>query len=133
MVTVKPTVQPKLSDVLGDENPLTGEPWRFWTVAFWEQLAHFPSTKNHLPAQWSSLARAMAFEEAALLGHAPAAEGRLRVAKHGVDPDDLMRLRILMVEADVAEAKAPAKKTAAAKKAAAKKKTDPRGFLTAVS
>jgi hypothetical protein len=53
------------------------------------------------------------------------------MSKHGVDPDDLMRLRILTVEADVAEQKRPAAKKATAKKASPK--PDPRAGLSIVS
>jgi hypothetical protein len=131
VVEIKPGKQPTLISVFGRQNPMTGEPWRKWTLEFWKQLDGFPSTVNHLPAQWSSLARAIAYEEAAILGMAPAAEGRLRMSKHGVDPDDLMRLRILTVEADVAEQKRPAAKKATAKKASPK--PDPRAALSIVS
>lgn len=126
VVEIRPGKQPELVDVLGETNPRTGEPWRKWTLDFWAQLADFPSTKNHLPAQWSSLARAVAFEEASLLGVESPSEGRLRVAKHGVDPDDLMRLRILTVEAEVAEEKVGAKKPAAKKKPSGGQSSDAR-------
>lgn len=107
VVEVKPSRQPTLRRLLGEVNPLTGGPWRESTLLFWRQLGSFPTTSALLPAQWSSLARAVAYDEAALLGRGKVSpsEARLRLAKFGVDPDDLMRLRVQVVAADEAEAR----------------------------
>jgi hypothetical protein len=101
-----PATQPELADLLGETNPLTGGPWHQATLRFWQHLAEFPTTTNLQDAQWSSLARAMMIDDAMVSGETKlAAESRLRLAKYGIDPDDLARLRIQIVQADEAEEK----------------------------
>lgn len=106
VVHADPAVQPELSDLLGEVNPLTGTQWQKATLTFWRQLGEFPTTANLQAAQWSSLARAMAIDDAMVAGETKlAGEARLRLAKYGIDPDDLARLRIQIVQADEAEEK----------------------------
>lgn len=135
VVEIEPGEQPGLADLMGEVNPLTGEPWRDFTVDAWAELDGFPSTTKHLPAQWRRLAMALAYEEAGMLGKAPAGEGRLRMAAHFIDPADLMRGRILTVEADQAEKKQGKTPQPSAdddgEKPAAEKKVDPRLQLVA--
>lgn len=106
VVHADPAEQPDLADLLGETNPLTGSPWQRATLTFWRQLGEFPTTANLQAAQWSSLARAMAIDDAMVSGETKlAGEARLRLAKYGIDPDDLARLRIQIVQADEAEEK----------------------------
>jgi hypothetical protein len=106
VVHADPAKQPELADLLGETNPLTGSPWQRATLTFWHQLGEFPTTANLQAAQWSSLARAMAIDDAMVSGETKlAGEARLRLAKYGIDPDDLARLRIQIVQADEAEEK----------------------------
>ena len=103
VITMSPEAQPSLEDVLGDVNPVTREPWTESGRLLWSQLGGHPTTRALLPAQWSSLARAVAFDEAALAGRVPPSEPRLRFAKFGIDPDDMLRMRVQVVAADEAE------------------------------
>lgn len=112
VITMSPEAQPALEDVLGDVNPVTDEPWRPSSRTFWGQLGGHPTTRALLPAQWSSLARAVAYDEAALVGKCSASEARLRLAKFGIDPDDMLRLRVQVVAADEAERRGSAAKSA---------------------
>jgi hypothetical protein len=106
VVHADPAKQPDLDDLLGEVNPLTGAPWQAATVTFWRQLGEFPTTANLQAAQWSSLARALMIDDAMVSGETKlAGEARLRLAKYGIDPDDLARLRIQIVQADEAEEK----------------------------
>ena len=106
VVHAEPDPQPELTALLGEENPLTGEPWRMPTLLLWQQLGEFPTTNALQAAQWSSLARAVMIDDAMLSGKtALASEARLRLAKYGIDPDDLARLRVQIVAADEAEEK----------------------------
>lgn len=106
IVHADPAVQPALADLLGESNPLTGGPWQVATLTFWHQLGEFPTTANLQAAQWSSLARALMIDDAMVSGETKlAGEARLRLAKYGIDPDDLARLRIQIVQADEAEEK----------------------------
>jgi hypothetical protein len=106
VVHADPATQPELTDLLGKRNPLTGRAWRPATLLFWKHLGEFPTTANLQSAQWSSLARAVMIDDAMLAGETKlAAESRLRLAKYGIDPDDLARLRIQIVAADEAEEK----------------------------
>jgi hypothetical protein len=94
-VEAEAIAQPHLEDVLGEKNPLTGNHWSKPTLLLWSQLADFPSTANLLPAQWSSLARAFMLDDALISGDQKmAVEARIRLSKYGIDPDDLMRMRI---------------------------------------
>lgn len=128
---ISPDVQPTLASLFGELNPVTREPWREWTVTAWDELNGFPSTRNHLQAQWRRLAIALAYEEAALLGLVAPAEARLRMAAHFIDPADLLRGRIQTVEAAKAEKSVP--KPSPAKGKTSGKRPDPRHGLTAVS
>lgn len=104
VVTAAPAVQPDLVDLLGELNPVTGEAWKPATIALWRSLADFPTTTSLQLAQWHSLARAMIADDAYVSGHSKlAGEARLRLAKYGIDPDDLTRLRVQVVAADGAE------------------------------
>lgn len=106
VVTADPDPQPDLAALLGEVNPLTDEPWRMPTLLLWRQLGEFPTTSALQAAQWSSLARAVMIDDAMLSGKVSlAAEARLRLAKYGIDPDDLARLRVQIVAADEAEEK----------------------------
>lgn len=106
VVHADPAAQPELADLLGEANPLTGSQWQPATLTFWRHLGEFPTTENLQNAQWSSLARAVAIDDAMLAGETKlAAESRLRLAKYGIDPDDLARLRVQIVQADEAEEK----------------------------
>lgn len=97
--------QPHLFDLIGGLNPVTGEAWMPQTLDLWEHLGEFPTIKNGLQAaQWDMLARAMMIDDAALTNPKDyASEARLRLAKYGIDPDDLLKLRIQIVAADEAE------------------------------
>lgn len=104
VVVAEPADQPSLAELLGQTNPLTGVAWQQATILFWQQLAEFPTTANLQAAQWSSLARALMIDDAMVSGDPKlAGEARLRLAKYGVDPDDLARLRVQIVAADEAE------------------------------
>ena len=117
IVHADPAEQPTLVDLLGEVNPLTGAPWQTATVLFWQQLGEFPTTSGLQAAQWSSLARAMMIDDAMVSGETKlAAESRLRLAKYGVDPDDLARLRVQIVAADEAEDKRDPRRTTSARK-----------------
>lgn len=106
VVQADPDPQPELTALLGESNPLTGEPWREPTLLLWRQLGEFPTTSRLQAAQWSSLARAVMIDDAVVAGDAKlASEARLRLAKYGIDPDDLARLRVQIVAADEAEEK----------------------------
>ena len=94
-VVVSFSTQPLLEDVIGVNNPLTGMPWTRATLLLWSQLSDFPTTVNLLPAQWSSLARAFMLDDALMAGDQKmAVEARMRLSKFGIDPDDLMRMRV---------------------------------------
>ena len=131
VIEIEPDDQPTLAALFGENNPVTREPWMSWTLEAWEELNGFPSTQSHLMAQWRQLAKALAYEEAAMLGMAPPAEGRMRMSKHFIDPDDLLRGRIQTVEAMKAENAAGPKPPASGKPKA--KRPDPRRGLTSVS
>ena len=99
-----PADQPALTELLGHANPITNVEWQPATLLLWQQLAEFPTTANLQAAQWSSLARAVMIDDALVSGAVSvAAEARLRLAKFGIDPDDLARLRVSIVAADEAE------------------------------
>lgn len=104
VVVAEPVDQPSLTELLGTQNPLTDTEWHQATLLFWGQLSEFPTTAGLQPAQWSSLARAVMIDDAMIAGKLTlAAESRLRLAKYGIDPDDLARLRVQIVAADEAE------------------------------
>jgi hypothetical protein len=97
--------QPELSDLIGGINPVTDKAWMPQTLELWAHLGEFPTIKHGLQAaQWDMLARAMMLDDAALTNPKDyASEARLRLAKYGIDPDDLLKLRIQIVAADEAE------------------------------
>ena len=106
VVEVDPGVQPSLEDLVGDVNPVTGEPFTPMTLRFWDELSEFATLGLLLDAQWSLLARAMVLDDAVMRGEAKwAAEARLQMAKFGIAPDDVLRMRVQIVQADEAEAK----------------------------
>lgn len=100
--------QPLLEDLLGRVNPLTGIAWTRASLLLWSQLANFPTTKNLLPAQWSSLARAFMLDDALIAGDQKmAVEARMRMSKYGIDPDDLMRMRVVVSNSENQNVEAP--------------------------
>lgn len=106
VVEVEPSVQPPLVELVGDVNPVTGEPFTPATLRLWDELAEFATLGLLLDAQWSLLARAMVLDDAVMRGEAKwAAEARLQFAKYGLAPDDVLRMRVQIVQADEAEAK----------------------------
>lgn len=116
VVVAEPVDQPSLTELLGTTNPLTGSEWHQATLLFWEQLSQFPTTAELQAAQWSSLARAIMIDDAVIAGKLGlAAESRLRLAKYGIDPDDLARLRVQIVAADEAEERRGPKVTSSAR------------------
>lgn len=106
VVEVTPGGQPPLTSIVGDINPITGEPFTEMTLRFWDELAEFATLGLLLTAQWSLLARAMCLDDAVMSGEAKwAAEARLQLAKFGIAPDDVLRMRVQVVQADEVEAK----------------------------
>lgn len=106
IVEVEPGAQPTLESLVGDVNPVTGEPFTLATLRFWDELSEFATLGLLLDAQWSLLARAMVLDDAVMRGEAKwAAEARLQMAKFGIAPDDVLRMRVQIVQADEAEAK----------------------------
>ncbi|WP_291474193.1 hypothetical protein [Corynebacterium sp.] len=106
VVEVEPGVQPSLEDLVGEVNPVTGEPFTPMTLRFWDELSEFATLGLLMNAQWSLLARAMVLDDAVMRGEAKwAAEARLQMAKFGIAPDDVLRMRVQIVQADEAEAK----------------------------
>lgn len=111
VVHAEPVDQPSLQDIIGDLNPITEEPWRRASLSMWEHLADFPTTCELQAAQWDSLARAMMIDDALLAGKTSlAGEARLRFSKYGIDPDDLSRLKVQIIAAEVADEKRASKK-----------------------
>lgn len=113
VVSVDPVPQPELVDVLGEVNPATEEPWQPATLRLWKELGDFPSTDTLRAAQWSLLARVMILDDALVSGEVKhAAEARLQLAKFGIAPDDVARLRIVFAQADEADEKVARKRPA---------------------
>lgn len=107
VVEVEPGSQPDLEDLVGDVNPVTGEPFSSASLRLWDELSEFATLGLLMDAQWSLLARAMILDDAVMRGEAKwAAEARLQMAKFGIAPDDVLRMRVQIVQADEAEAKA---------------------------
>jgi hypothetical protein len=99
--------QPALSDILGDVNPITMDPWLPATLRLWDELKEFPSTDMLRLAQWSLLARAMMLDDMLVSGDPKyASEARLQFQKFGIAPDDVARLRIVFAQADEMDSKA---------------------------
>lgn len=108
VVQIVPAAQPALVDAIGPRNPATGEVWTSGTLLLWDALGEIPTTANLVSAQWLLLARAMILDDALLAGSVTAAaEARLQLAKFGIAPDDVARLRIQFAQADTVEASAP--------------------------
>lgn len=106
VIEVEPTVQPALEDVVGEVNPATGEPFTDATLRFWDELADFATLGLLMEAQWSLLARAMILDDAVMRGHlGSASEARLQLQKFGIAPDDVLRMRVQIVQAEEAESK----------------------------
>lgn len=98
VVRTNPGKQPTLDTAIGRKNPITGEVWLPATKRLWKQLGEHPTTKTLLPVQWSSLARAVAIDDAVLQGNTKlASEARLRLGKFFIDPDDVLRGRFVFV------------------------------------
>lgn len=111
IVVVTPAQQPALEDAIGEINPATGMPWTPGTKLLWQALGEIPTTSNLVTAQWLLLARAMILDDALLNGSVSAAsEARLQLAKFGIAPDDVARLRFSFAQADQAEARVPVKR-----------------------
>lgn len=113
--------QPGLADLLGDLNPVTGEPWSAATADLWKSLGEFYADEMLHRTQWHLLARAMILDDVYVSGEMKA-ETALRqwIAQFPAFPADLMRYRITSVEAEkaVASRKPPAKKATGPKRSA---------------
>ena len=106
VIEVTPGSQPPLVDLVGEVNPITDLPVSDATLRLWDELAEFATMGLLLPAQWSLLARAMVLDDAVMRGEARwAAEARLQMQKFGIAPDDVLRMRVQVVQADEAEGK----------------------------
>lgn len=104
VVEVEPAEQPSLVDLFGVDNPATGEPWNMATLRLWDELSEFAKIQLLQNAQWSLLARAMILDDAVVSGDLKfASEARLQLAKFGIAPDDVARMRIQFAQADEAE------------------------------
>jgi hypothetical protein len=103
-VVADAVAQPDLFELIGSRNPMTDEAWMPQSIELWRNLGQFPTISKGLQAaQWDMLARAVALDDASWSEPKWASEARLRFSKYGIDPDDLMRLRIQIVAADEAE------------------------------
>lgn len=106
VVEIDPGEQPPLNEVIGEVNPVTDEPFTRATLRLWDELRDFATMGLILPAQWSLLARAMVLDDAVMRGEARwAAEARLQMQKFGIAPDDVLRMRVQVVQAEEAEGK----------------------------
>lgn len=106
IIQTKPSVQPSLVEAVGEINPVTAEPWSDPTLRLWTALGEFPTSETLQTAQWLLLARSMMLDDALIRGEAKyAAEARLQLAKFGIAPDDVARLRYSFATADQAEEK----------------------------
>ena len=106
VIEVTPGSQPPLVDLVGEVNPITDLPVSDATLRLWDELAEFATMGLLLPAQWSLLARAMVLDDAVMRGEARwAAEARLQMQKFGIAPDDVLRMRVQVVQAEEAEGK----------------------------
>jgi hypothetical protein len=110
VVQVVPDRQPGFVETFGPVNALAERPWHENTLEFWEQLGEFPTTRGLLSAQWSLLGVAVMHYDLVMRGQMQyAAEMRLELAKFGIAPDDVARLRFSFAQADQAEARVPAR------------------------
>lgn len=106
VVEVEEVEQPSLQDIYGDVNPATGEPWTSATLRLWDEIGEFAKVRLLQDAQWSLFARAMMLDDMVNQGNVKvAAEARLQIAKFGIAPDDLARMRIQFAQADEADEK----------------------------
>ena len=123
IVQVMPDGQPSLFDEAGEDNPAIIEQMRMqailletkmpepgavgWhpaAVKFWHQLGEFPTTRNLLSAQWSLLIPAIIAFDLVMRGDTKMmSEMRLQLAKFGIAPDDVARLRYQLVLAEEGE------------------------------
>ena len=117
IVTIHPVPQPRLRDLLGDVSPLTDTAWHEATDRLWDELRDHPATQSLVAAQWSMLARAVMYDDAATKGVVKPAEARLRLASFHIDPADMLRGRIATAQADDAEEKGRRSKTGDAARA----------------
>lgn len=106
VVEVDPTDQPSLQELFGDENPATGLEWSKATLRFWGEIGEFVKVQLLQNAQWSLLGRAMILDDAVNRGELKlASEARLQIAKFGIAPDDMARMRIQFAAAEEADEK----------------------------
>lgn len=106
VVEVDPDCQPSLESIIGEVNPVTELPFSDSTLRLWDELADFATLGLLVNAQWSLLARAMVLDDALMRGKTSvAAEARLQFAKFGIAPDDVLRMRVQVVQAEEAESK----------------------------
>ena len=105
VITIDAAKQPTLVRAIGKVNPATGEPWSKFTLTFWKQLGAFPTLQNIVDAQWSMLALSMMLLDkwVATGDDYTAKELRLQLAKFGIAPDDIARLRYSFAIAETAE------------------------------
>lgn len=104
VIEVSEVEQPSLEELFGEINPLTGEPWSSATLRLWREIGEFARVQLLQGAQWSLFGRAMLLDDAVNRGEAKfAAEARLQIAKFGIAPDDLARMRIQLAAADEAD------------------------------
>ena len=106
-VVAHPVAQPRLEDVMGEVCPHDQAPWHPGTLRFWESLATFPVTRGLLEAQWLSLARAMVLDHMLMTGQGDPVKTqsalRIALARFGIDPQDMLKLRVQVVDAEEAE------------------------------
>lgn len=121
VISIERSEQPGLADLLGDLNPVTGNPWSAATADLWKSLGAFYAEEMLHRTQWHLLARAMVLDDVFVTGELKA-ENALRqwIAQFPAFPTDLLRHRITTVEAEKAEAsrKPPAAKKSTPKKSA---------------
>lgn len=100
VVEVEPSPQPDLP---------TGVDWHPQTIRWWDMWADSPLAENFTDAEWLYLTETAFVHTRFWNGDFKVAgELRLRSAKFGMTPEDRARLRIQVVTADDAEAKAEA-------------------------
>jgi hypothetical protein len=129
-IAIQRSAQPGLADLLGDYNPVTGEPWSAATADLLKSVGEFYKSEPMHRTQWHLLARAMVLDDAFVRGQMKA-ETALRqwIAQFPAFPTDLLRHRITTVEAEKAEA---SRKTPTTTKRSPAKKKSARAGLYAV-
>lgn len=106
VIEVSPVAQPSLESLFGAVNPATGMEWSDATLMLWREIGEFGRVQLLQSAQWSLFGRAMILDDAVNRGDLKyAAEARLQIAKFGIAPDDLARMRIQLAAADEADEK----------------------------